>query len=106
MGEVHANDIETSRAELVDGLDRVRFGANCADDGSSAVVLGRLKLKVTLLLAQFFLKGSSKRLRLSWQQERIQGCFNLQEQEVEASGYRTSVFKAESHSILVEPAER
>lgn len=39
MGEVHADHIETSSAQLVDGLDAVGLGANGADDGGSAVVL-------------------------------------------------------------------
>lgn len=38
MGEVHANNIETGGAELVDGLDRVGLGADRADDGGAAVV--------------------------------------------------------------------
>ena len=39
VGEVHADDIETCGSELVDSLDGVGLWANCADDGSSAVVL-------------------------------------------------------------------
>lgn len=39
MGEVHADNVQTSRSQLVDGLDGVRLGANSADDGGSAQVL-------------------------------------------------------------------
>lgn len=46
--KVHADDIETRQTELVDSLDGVRLGANCADDGSTAVVLGGLKLGIEL----------------------------------------------------------
>ena len=48
VGEVHANDIEAGLAELVDGLDRVRLGANGADDGGPTVVLGGLEFGVEL----------------------------------------------------------
>jgi hypothetical protein len=44
MGEVHANNVEASSAELVDGLDRVCLGPDGADNGGSAVVLCRLEL--------------------------------------------------------------
>jgi hypothetical protein len=44
MGEVHANDIETSSAELVDGFDRVRFGSDCTDDRGTSIVFCRLEL--------------------------------------------------------------
>lgn len=39
VGEVHANNIETCHAQFVDRLDGVGLGANCADDGCTAVVL-------------------------------------------------------------------
>ena len=39
VGEVHANNIETCHAQFVDRLDGVCLGANCADDGCTAVVL-------------------------------------------------------------------
>ena len=48
VGEVHADDIETSLAKLVDSLDRVCLGTNCTDDGGTAVVLSRLELGVEL----------------------------------------------------------
>ena len=48
MGEVHANDIETSGAELVDGLDGVGLGSNGADDGGSTEVSCWLVLGVQL----------------------------------------------------------
>jgi hypothetical protein len=48
VGEVHANNVKTGSAELVDGLDRVCLGADCADDGGAAVVLGWLELGVQL----------------------------------------------------------
>lgn len=41
MGEVHADNVETGIAQLVDGLDRVGLGANGADDGRAAVVVLR-----------------------------------------------------------------
>lgn len=43
VGEVHADNIETSFTELVDGLDRVCLGSYGADNGGSAVVLLRLE---------------------------------------------------------------
>ena len=44
MGEVHADKIETGSSELVDGIDRVRLGADSADDGGPTVILDRLEL--------------------------------------------------------------
>lgn len=38
VGEVHAHDVKTGQAQLVDGLDRVGLGANGADDGGAAQV--------------------------------------------------------------------
>lgn len=38
VGEVHTDNVETSSSQLVDGLNRVRVGANCADDGGSSEV--------------------------------------------------------------------
>ena len=38
MGEVHANDVKTGGAQLVDGLDGVGLGANSADDGGPTQV--------------------------------------------------------------------
>lgn len=38
MGKVHADNVETRIPELVDGLNRVGLGADCADDGGAAVV--------------------------------------------------------------------
>lgn len=43
MGEVHADNIETSGTQLVDGLDGVGLGTNGADDGSTTVVSLRLE---------------------------------------------------------------
>jgi hypothetical protein len=71
MGEVHANNIETSCAELVDGLHGVRLGANCADNRGSAVVLGRLELDGTRLSALFFINRTWERPGLSRYYERI-----------------------------------
>lgn len=48
VGEVHANDVETSIAELVDGLDRVGLGTNGADDGSATELASGLELSVEL----------------------------------------------------------
>lgn len=48
MRKVHANDIETSHAQFVNRLDGVCFGANCADDGSAAVVLSWLVFGIEL----------------------------------------------------------
>ena len=48
VGEVHANDIKTGLAELVDGHDRVGLGANGADDGGPTVVPGGLEFGVEL----------------------------------------------------------
>ena len=45
VGEVHANDIETSYTELIDSLNGVCLGTNCADNRRSAVVLGWLELE-------------------------------------------------------------
>lgn len=39
VGEVHANNIEAGGSQLVDGLDRVGLGTDCADDGCSSEVL-------------------------------------------------------------------
>ena len=46
--EVHANDVETIVAELVDGLDRVGLGANGADNRGTAELASRLELSVEL----------------------------------------------------------
>lgn len=46
--EVHASDVETMIAELVDGLDRVGLGADGADDGSTAELASGLELSVEL----------------------------------------------------------
>jgi len=46
MGEVHADNVETGSAELVDGLDRVRLWPDCADDRGPTVVLCWLELCV------------------------------------------------------------
>ncbi len=70
MGEVHANDIETSGAKPVDSLDGVRLGTNCTDDRSPSVVLGRFELEGTGYSAQPFHQRISNRLRLSQQDER------------------------------------
>ena len=51
MGEVHANNVETSSTELVDGLDGVCLRSNCADDRGSAVVLRGLELNGRRMLA-------------------------------------------------------
>jgi hypothetical protein len=48
VGEVHADNVQTRLAELVDGLNGVGLWANGADDGSTAVVLGWLELGVEL----------------------------------------------------------
>lgn len=48
VGEVHAHHVEASLAELVDGLNRVRLGANGADDGGAAEVAGRLERGIEL----------------------------------------------------------
>lgn len=41
MREVHADNVQTGGSQLVDGLDRVRLGADGADDrGSTQVPLG------------------------------------------------------------------
>ena len=41
VGKVHADNIKSGGAQLVDGLDRVGLGANGADDGGTAEVLLR-----------------------------------------------------------------
>lgn len=48
VGEVHANNVKTSIAELVDGLDGVGLGADGADDGSAAELASGLELSVEL----------------------------------------------------------
>lgn len=37
--EVHADNVKAGGSQLVDSLDRVRLGSNCADDGCSSEVL-------------------------------------------------------------------
>ena len=41
VGEVHSDDVEAILSELVDRLNRVRLGTNCADDRGTTIVLGR-----------------------------------------------------------------
>lgn len=41
MGKVHADDIETSSSELVDGLYGVCLWTDCANDGGTTIVLCR-----------------------------------------------------------------
>ena len=48
VGEVHADNIETSPAQRVDLLCRVGLGADGTDDGGAAVFLGRVVLSVEL----------------------------------------------------------
>lgn len=48
VGEVHANNVETIVAELVQGLDGVGLGSDCTDDGGTAKVASWLKLGVEL----------------------------------------------------------
>lgn len=47
MGEVHADDIETCGTELVKGFDGVGLRTDRANDGGTAVVLGRLEFCAT-----------------------------------------------------------
>jgi hypothetical protein len=58
VGEVHADDIETSLAQRVDLLSRVCLGSNGTDDGGPAVFFGWLVLSVEL--RQPFNSGSSR----------------------------------------------
>lgn len=48
VGEVHADDIETSLAESIDLLGGIGLGPDCADNGGAAVLLGRMILSVEL----------------------------------------------------------
>jgi hypothetical protein len=48
VGKVHAHNIEASLTEFVDGLDRVRLGANRADDGSPTEVTRGLESSIEL----------------------------------------------------------
>jgi len=48
VGKVHAHNVQSSIAELVDGLDRVGLGSDGADDGSPAKVAGGLVSSVEL----------------------------------------------------------
>jgi hypothetical protein len=84
VGEVHANDIKTGSAELVDGLNRVGLGANGADDGRAAVVALRgvigievgqpgdaaAGVEVLLCVGSHDAVGSRTKLRLGHDDER------------------------------------
>ena len=48
VGKVHADDIEAGFAELVDGLDRICLGTDCADDRGSAVIFCGLEFGIQL----------------------------------------------------------
>jgi len=48
MGEVHANNVQPNITKLVDGLNRVRLGANRADDRRAAEVTGRREGSIEL----------------------------------------------------------
>lgn len=48
VGEVHANNIETGLAELVNGRNRVGLRPNGADDRGTTIVLGWLEFGVEL----------------------------------------------------------
>lgn len=48
VGKVHAHNIETRFAELVDGLNRVRLGTDCANDGSTTEVARGLESSIKL----------------------------------------------------------